>query len=224
EFNPSVGSNYAKLESPLCFGPLMQNPATNAGHRREVSLMDEDFFDYTNREFSNVGHEEYYSKMQKEISPVKGKEDNQPELVDLLGDVSDAPSCSEMLTAVNTEAHLSNATEILEDWSLAMRSNCVHLSEESVWAGCWVRCRGVSGQRLESLSLSLAISQEGTNIRATLASSDVIENEKTSYSWPAKWNLALFHLMKHYETLLQDLSGIVATVFGATGFLGRYLV
>ncbi|GJZ26852.1 hypothetical protein Tco_0571105, partial [Tanacetum coccineum] len=112
EFNPSVGSNYAKLESPLCFGPLMQNPATGAGHRREVSLMDEDFFDYTNREVSNVGHEEYYSKMQKEISPVKGKEDNQLELVDLLGDVSDAPSCLEMLAAVNTEAHPSNATEV----------------------------------------------------------------------------------------------------------------
>nr|GEY34703.1 probable serine/threonine-protein kinase roco5 isoform X1 [Tanacetum cinerariifolium] len=112
EFNPSVGSGYAALESPLCFGPLMQNPATGAAHRREVSLMDEDFFDYTNREVSNVGHEEYYSKMQKEIPSVKGKEDNQPELVDLLGDVSDAPNCSDMLAAVNTEAHPSNATEV----------------------------------------------------------------------------------------------------------------
>ncbi|GJX91881.1 hypothetical protein Tco_0345207 [Tanacetum coccineum] len=50
EFNPSVGSGYAALESPLRFGPLM--------------------------EVSNVGHEEYYSKMQKEIPSVKGKEDN----------------------------------------------------------------------------------------------------------------------------------------------------
>ncbi|GJV63223.1 probable serine/threonine-protein kinase roco5 isoform X1 [Tanacetum coccineum] len=112
EFNPSAGSGYAALESPLCFGPLMQNPATGAGHRREVSLMDEDFFDYTNREVSIVGHEEYYSKMQKEIPSVKGKEDNQPELVDLLGDVSVAPNCSGMLAAVNTEAHPSNATEV----------------------------------------------------------------------------------------------------------------
>nr|GEV38202.1 probable serine/threonine-protein kinase roco5 isoform X1 [Tanacetum cinerariifolium] len=47
-----------------------------ASHRREVSLMDEDFFDYTNREVSSVGHEEYYSRMQKEIPSVKGKEDN----------------------------------------------------------------------------------------------------------------------------------------------------
>ncbi|GJS96198.1 hypothetical protein Tco_0803166, partial [Tanacetum coccineum] len=38
--------------------------------------------------------------------------DNQPELVDLLGDVSDAPNCSDMLAAVNTEAHPSNATEV----------------------------------------------------------------------------------------------------------------
>nr|GEX21681.1 probable serine/threonine-protein kinase roco5 isoform X1 [Tanacetum cinerariifolium] len=36
------------------------NPSVGASHRREVSLMDEDFFDYTNREASNVGHEEYY--------------------------------------------------------------------------------------------------------------------------------------------------------------------
>ncbi|GJQ99415.1 ubiquitin carboxyl-terminal hydrolase 5 [Tanacetum coccineum] len=46
-----------------------------AGHRREISLMDEDFFDYTNREVSNVGHKEYDNKMQKEIPSVKGKED-----------------------------------------------------------------------------------------------------------------------------------------------------
>ncbi|GKC22579.1 hypothetical protein Tco_1024729, partial [Tanacetum coccineum] len=47
-----------------------------AGHRREISLMDEDFFDYTNREVSNVGHKEYDNKMQKEIPSVKGKEDD----------------------------------------------------------------------------------------------------------------------------------------------------
>ncbi|GJS27349.1 probable serine/threonine-protein kinase roco5 isoform X1 [Tanacetum coccineum] len=83
----------------------MIQQATGAGHRRDVSLMDEDFFDYTNREVSNVGHEEYYySKMQKEIPSVT----NQPELVDLLGDVSDAPNCS----AVKTEAHPLNATEV----------------------------------------------------------------------------------------------------------------
>ncbi|GKC81808.1 hypothetical protein Tco_1137525, partial [Tanacetum coccineum] len=29
--------------------------------------------------------------------------DNHPELVDLLGDVFDAPSCSDMLAAVNTK-------------------------------------------------------------------------------------------------------------------------
>lgn len=116
EFNPSVGSGYAALESPLCFGPLMQNPTTGAGHRREVSLMDEDFFNYTNREASNVGHE-YYNKMQKEIPSVNGKEDNQPELVDLLGDVSDAASCSDVLAAVNTEGHPSNATEAESTYS-----------------------------------------------------------------------------------------------------------
>nr|GEW42412.1 probable serine/threonine-protein kinase roco5 isoform X1 [Tanacetum cinerariifolium] len=37
------------------------------GHMREVSLMDEDFFDYTNREVSNVGHKEYENKMKNEI-------------------------------------------------------------------------------------------------------------------------------------------------------------
>nr|GEX33803.1 probable serine/threonine-protein kinase roco5 isoform X1 [Tanacetum cinerariifolium] len=90
EFNPSVGSGYAALESPLCFSPLMQNPAID----------------------SNVGHKEYYSKIQKKIPSVKGKEDNQPELVDLLGYVSDALNCSDMLAAVNTEAHPSNATKV----------------------------------------------------------------------------------------------------------------
>ncbi|PWA83085.1 Phox/Bem1p [Artemisia annua] len=117
ECNPSVGSSYAALESPLCFGPLMQNPTTGAGHRREVSLMDEDFFNYTNREASNVGHEEYYNKMQKEIPSVNGKEDNQPELVDLLRDVSDAAICSDVLAAVNSEGHQSNATEAESTYS-----------------------------------------------------------------------------------------------------------
>nr|GFD00869.1 probable serine/threonine-protein kinase roco5 isoform X1 [Tanacetum cinerariifolium] len=65
--NPSVGSNYAALKSTLCFGLLMQNPATCDGHRREVSLMDEDFFDYTNREVSNVGHVEYYNELLAKI-------------------------------------------------------------------------------------------------------------------------------------------------------------
>ncbi|GKA96657.1 hypothetical protein Tco_0818752 [Tanacetum coccineum] len=167
EFNPSVGSNYAKLESPLYFGPLMQNPATDTGHRREVSLMDEDFFDYTNREVSNVGHEEYYSKMQKEISPVKGKEDNQPELVDLLGDVSDALSCSEMLTAVNTEAHPSNATEV--------ESTCSANTLESLHT------------LLHSVKYLLKrTDQEGTNIRTALASSNVIQWH-CSYSLWSYW-------------------------------------
>nr|GEU94446.1 hypothetical protein [Tanacetum cinerariifolium] len=65
------------------------NPSVGASHRREVSLMDEDFFDYTNRE---------------------------PELVELLGDVFDALNCSDMLAAVNTEAHPSNATEVESTW------------------------------------------------------------------------------------------------------------
>ncbi|GKB75673.1 hypothetical protein Tco_0942568, partial [Tanacetum coccineum] len=43
--------------------------------------------------------------------------DNHPELVDLLGDVSDAPSCSDVLAAVNTKAHPSNATKVESTFS-----------------------------------------------------------------------------------------------------------
>ncbi|KAI3772904.1 hypothetical protein L6452_04098 [Arctium lappa] len=108
ELHPSTGLDYAGKEPPSCVGPLMQNPTTGAGFRREVSLMDEDFFNYTKQEVGNLGYEEYYSKMQKEIPSIKDKEENKLELVDLLGDVTDATSCSHMLDAVSTEVHPSN--------------------------------------------------------------------------------------------------------------------
>ncbi|KAI3782908.1 hypothetical protein L2E82_12966 [Cichorium intybus] len=95
------------LESPSCFGPLMQNPTTGAGHGREVSLMDEDFFIYTKEEVGNL------NKTQKEmkIPTIKDMKDNQLELPDLLGNMTDAASNSHVLDAISTEAQASNATE-----------------------------------------------------------------------------------------------------------------
>lgn len=93
--------------------PLMQNPTTAAGHRREVSLMDEDFFIYTKQEVGNSNHEAYYNKMQKEMEVpfIKDMKDNQLELPDLLGNITDVASNSPLLDAISTEAQSSNATE-----------------------------------------------------------------------------------------------------------------
>ncbi|KAL4571924.1 hypothetical protein LXL04_018692 [Taraxacum kok-saghyz] len=88
------------------FSPSVQNPTTDVGHKREVSLMDEDFFIPIKQEIqaANLGHEqEYnYNKVQK---------DNQFQLTDLLGEVSDG------LDAVSTKAHSSNATEAASTFS-----------------------------------------------------------------------------------------------------------
>nr|KAJ0190487.1 hypothetical protein LSAT_V11C800424780 [Lactuca sativa] len=91
----------------------MQNPTTAAGHRREVSLMDEDFFIYTKQEVGNSNHEAYYNKMQKEMEVpfIKDMKDNQLELPDLLGNITDVASNSPLLDAISTEAQSSNATE-----------------------------------------------------------------------------------------------------------------
>ncbi|XP_076958642.1 RAF-like serine/threonine-protein kinase 20 [Bidens hawaiensis] len=105
-----IGSVNSGLESPLCFGSLMQNP-TGAGLMREISLMDEDFFNYPKQEVGNMGHEGYYSNMQKEVPSIKDKKENHLELADLLGDVTDSADCSHVLDAVSTEAQTSNATK-----------------------------------------------------------------------------------------------------------------
>ncbi|XP_071696873.1 uncharacterized protein [Rutidosis leptorrhynchoides] len=97
-------------DSSSCFGPSMQN-STVVGFRREVSLMDDDFFTYTKQEIGNVCHEEYYNNIQKEVTSIKEKEENQMELADLLGVVTEAAKSSNVLDAVNTESHLSNAME-----------------------------------------------------------------------------------------------------------------
>ncbi|XP_076898385.1 RAF-like serine/threonine-protein kinase 20 [Bidens hawaiensis] len=106
-----IGSDNSGLESPLCLGTLMQNPTTGAGLMREISLMDEDFFNYTKQEVGNVGREGCYGNMQKEVPSIKDKKENQLELADLLGDVTDSADCSHVLDAVSTEAQPSNATE-----------------------------------------------------------------------------------------------------------------
>lgn len=86
------------LESLSCFGPLMQNP-TGGGHKREVSLMDEEFFVYTKDEVGNLNHEAYYNKTQKEIEilSVKAMKDDQIGLPDLLGNMTDDASDSHVL-------------------------------------------------------------------------------------------------------------------------------
>ncbi|KAI3801125.1 hypothetical protein L1987_29228 [Smallanthus sonchifolius] len=88
-----------------------KNSTTGAGLMKEISLMDEDFFNYTKREVGNMVHEGYYSNMQKEVPSIKDQKENQLDLADLLGDVTDSAGCSHVLDAVSTEAHPSNAKE-----------------------------------------------------------------------------------------------------------------
>nr|XP_043622457.1 uncharacterized protein LOC122594040 [Erigeron canadensis] len=124
ELQLSAGLDFAGVESPLCFGPSTQNPITGAGIRREVSLMDDDFFNYTEQEISRMGLEENYNKTQKGVSSVKDNLKKQLELPDLLGDAIDVPSSSNMLDAFGTEAPLSIETEV--------GSTCSDSNEEDV--------------------------------------------------------------------------------------------
>ncbi|KAK9055661.1 hypothetical protein SSX86_026746 [Deinandra increscens subsp. villosa] len=125
-----IGPDNSRLESPLCFGSSIQNPTKGAGLMKEISLMDDDFFNYTKQEVGNMGHEGYYSNMQKEVPSFKDMKDNQLEMPDLLGDVIDSSGCSHVLDAVSTEAHPSNATEVESTFSdsnvedSAAGSNC----------------------------------------------------------------------------------------------------
>ncbi|KAM0035462.1 hypothetical protein Hdeb2414_s0015g00446731 [Helianthus debilis subsp. tardiflorus] len=71
---------------------------------KEISLMDDDFFNFTKQEVGNMGHEGYYGNMQKEVPSVKDKKENQLELTGLLGDMTDFSGGSHVLDAVSTEA------------------------------------------------------------------------------------------------------------------------
>lgn len=122
-----IGPDNSELESPLCFGTLMQNPTTGAGLMKEISLMDDDIFNYLKQEVSNMGHEGHYSYMQKKVLPNKDKKENQPELADLLGDMTDSACCSHVLDAVSTEAHPSNATEAASTLSDSNNEVCTLL-------------------------------------------------------------------------------------------------
>ncbi|KAJ0761553.1 putative protein kinase TKL-Pl-6 family [Helianthus annuus] len=55
-----IGPDNSGLESSICFSSLMQNPTTGAGLMKEISLMDDDFFNFTKQEVGNTGHEGYY--------------------------------------------------------------------------------------------------------------------------------------------------------------------
>ncbi|KAM0071272.1 putative protein kinase TKL-Pl-6 family [Helianthus debilis subsp. tardiflorus] len=88
-----------------------KNPTTGAGLMKEISLMDDDFFNFTKQEVGSTGHEGYYGNMQNEVPSVKDKKENQLELTDLLGDVTDSAGGSRVLDAVSTEVHPSNVSE-----------------------------------------------------------------------------------------------------------------
>ncbi|KAD3068519.1 hypothetical protein E3N88_36399 [Mikania micrantha] len=89
----------------------LKNPTTGVSLMKEISFMDGDFFNYTKQEVGNISSEGCCSNMQNEVPYKKDKKENQSELADLFGDLTDFAGCSHGLDAVGTEAHPLNPTE-----------------------------------------------------------------------------------------------------------------